>query len=234
MRWKLWRVLRPSASKHHAHRERRAVLALAQRAQIVGDALRQHRHDAVGEIDRVAALQRLAVERRAGPDIGRDIGDRDGDDDAAGVVRVAVGLGVDGVVMVLGVGRIDGDQRQVAPVLAARRASRAWLPRPRRAPPAGRRAECRGRGWRSVGPPSRSSASRARSMHLAARQAVAARAADRLDLDEIAGAWRRSASSRSTMQFGLAALDRARCGTPPSASLREDAEQRVVRVGRAA
>ena len=53
---------------------------LPQRAEIVGDALRQHRHDAVGEIDRIAALQRLAVERRARPDIGGDVGDRDGDD----------------------------------------------------------------------------------------------------------------------------------------------------------
>ena len=103
----------------HADGERRAVLALAERAEVVGDALGQHRHDAVGEIDRVAALHRLAVERRAGPDIPADIGDGDGDDEAAGIGRVRVGLGVDRVVMVLGVGRVDGDERQLAPVLAA-------------------------------------------------------------------------------------------------------------------
>ncbi len=103
----------------------RAVDAFAQRAEVVGDALGQHRHDAVGEIDRVAALQRLAVERRARADIGGDVGDGDGDDDAAGVLLVGVGLGVDGVVMVLGVGRVDGDQRQVAEVLAVRPCWRA-------------------------------------------------------------------------------------------------------------
>ena len=36
-----------------------------------------------------------------------------------GLFGVGVGLGVDGVVVVLGVGRIDGDERDVAPVLAA-------------------------------------------------------------------------------------------------------------------
>ena len=100
-----------------------AVLAAAQRAQIVGDALGQHRHDAVGEIDRVAALQRLAVERRAGPHVVGDIGDGDGDDDARRDCRVGIRLGIDRVVVILGVGRIDGDERQRAPVLAAARRS---------------------------------------------------------------------------------------------------------------
>ena len=77
----------------HADGERRAVLAFAQRAEVVRDALGQHRHDAVGEIDRVAALQRLAVERRARPHIPGDIGDGDGDDEAARVGRVRIGLG---------------------------------------------------------------------------------------------------------------------------------------------
>jgi len=38
---------------------------------------------------------------------------------AAAVVRVGIGQGVDGVVVILGVGRIDGHERDVAPVLAA-------------------------------------------------------------------------------------------------------------------
>ena len=38
--------------------------------------------------------------------------------EAAGIVRIGITLGVHGVVVVLGVGRIDGDQRQLAPVLA--------------------------------------------------------------------------------------------------------------------
>ena len=48
-------------------REAGAVLARPQRAQIVRQRLGQHRHDAVGEIDRVAAPRRLAVERAARP-----------------------------------------------------------------------------------------------------------------------------------------------------------------------
>ena len=104
---------------HHPHRER-ARGSPAQRAQIVGDAFGQHRHHAIREIHRVAALQRLAIQRRARPHIEGDIGDRDGDDVAAFIVGIGVRLGMDRVVMVLGVGRIDGDQRQVAPVFAAR------------------------------------------------------------------------------------------------------------------
>ncbi len=110
---------------HHAHRERRAIFVRPQRAQIVGDALRQHRHDAVGEIDRIAAFDRGAVERRAGPHIMRDVGDRDGHHMAARVARVGVGQGVDGVVMVLGVGRVDGDERGVAPVFVRAEHARA-------------------------------------------------------------------------------------------------------------
>ena len=114
------RALSPVAPDHHAHGERRAVLLGPQRAQIVGNALRQHRHDAVGEIDRIAALDRFAVERRAGPHITGDVGDGDGDDMAAGIFRIGIGNAVHRVVVILGVGRIDGDERHIAPVLAAR------------------------------------------------------------------------------------------------------------------
>ncbi len=57
--------------------KRRAILIWAQRTEIVGNPLRQHRHDAVGKIDRIAAILRLAVERAAGVHIGGDIGDGD-------------------------------------------------------------------------------------------------------------------------------------------------------------
>ena len=120
-RWNACARLRPVSAEDHAHSERRPVFERAQRAEVVRDALGQHRHDPVGEIDRVAAFQRLAVERRPGPHIGGDVGDGDGDDKAAGIGRVGVGLGVDGVVVVLGVRRVDGDQRQLPPVLARRR-----------------------------------------------------------------------------------------------------------------
>ena len=113
------RALAAVIADHHPHGQRAARLARHQRAQIVGDALGQHRHHAIREIHRVAARQRVAVERRTRPHIEGDVGDRDMDDVAALVVRIGIGLGMDRVVMVLGVGRIDGDERQVAPVLAA-------------------------------------------------------------------------------------------------------------------
>ena len=105
------------AIEGHAHGECRAVLRLAQGAEIVGDALGQHGHDAVGEIDRVAARPGLAVHRGAGRHVGRDVRDGDGDDPAALVGRIVVRRGVDGVVMVLGRLGVDGEEGEGAPVL---------------------------------------------------------------------------------------------------------------------
>src|SRR5215472_2074364 len=47
-----------------------------ERAEIVRQDLRQHRDDAVGEIDRVAAPQGFAVECRAGSYVPGDVGYR--------------------------------------------------------------------------------------------------------------------------------------------------------------
>ena len=118
------RALAAVGADHHAHGNRGAILARPQRAQVVGDALRQHRHHAVGEIDRIAAHQRFAIERRAGRHIMGDVGDGDGENEAAVVVGRRVTLGVYGVVMILGVGRIDGDEWHVPPVLAMGEARR--------------------------------------------------------------------------------------------------------------
>ena len=112
------RALAAVGADHHAHGKRGAILARPQRAQIVGNALGQHRHHAVGEVDRIAAHQRFAVERGAGRDVMRDVGDGDADDEAAAIVGGRVRLGVHGVVVILGVGRIDGDERHAPPVLA--------------------------------------------------------------------------------------------------------------------
>ena len=109
----------PFGGKHHPQRQRRPVLALAQRTQIVGNPLRQHRNDPVREIGGVAALQRFPVERRAGTHIPGHICNRDGNDDAAGIVRGGVFLGEDRVIMILGVAGVDGDQRDIPPVLAS-------------------------------------------------------------------------------------------------------------------
>ncbi len=113
------RLLAAVGRDHEPHRQRAARFARHQRAQIVGDALGQHRHHAVGEVDRVAADQRVAIERGVGAHIEGDVGDRDMDDEAALVVGIGVGFRMHRVVVILGVGRIDRDQRHATPVLAA-------------------------------------------------------------------------------------------------------------------
>ena len=105
------RALAPVGADGEPHRQRRAVLAGLQRAEIVGDALRQHRHDAVGEVDRIAAFQRILVKARARAHIGCHIGNRHGEDMAPLVVRISIRRGVDSVVMILGVGGVYGDER---------------------------------------------------------------------------------------------------------------------------
>ncbi len=57
-----------------------AVFLRAQAAPAVRQRLGQHRHDAIGEIDAVAALARRAIERGARPHVVGDVGD--GDDQA--------------------------------------------------------------------------------------------------------------------------------------------------------
>ena len=116
--------LAPLMREDHAHGKRRPVDALAQRAEIIRDPFGQHRHDAVREIDGVAALQRLAIQRRFRPDVIGDVGDCHRHDHAIGIVGRSIQLGKDGVVMVLGIMRVDGDQRQVAPVFPMRHGRR--------------------------------------------------------------------------------------------------------------
>ena len=113
------RTLAAVGADHHPHRERAAWLARHQRAEIVGDALGQHRHHTVGEIHRVAARQRVTVERPAGPYIKGDVSNRHMDDVAVPIAWIRIGRGMHRVVMIFRVGRIDGDERQIAPVLAA-------------------------------------------------------------------------------------------------------------------
>ncbi len=151
------------------------------------------------------------------------------DDVAALVVRIGIGRGMHRVVMILRVGRIDGDERQLAPVLAAFQRRRLRVPRPR-APR--RRREC----LRNFVGVDRDQADRlfARQraqplLHLAGGEAIAARAHE-IDADEVAvlGAagirWR-------DVQFaaGLLLVD----GNEPAAAaggFAEDAEQ--ARCGR--
>ncbi len=55
--------------EHHAHGKAGPRLVLDERAEIVRDPLRQHRHHAVREVDRVAALPRFLVQRAPGPHV---------------------------------------------------------------------------------------------------------------------------------------------------------------------
>ena len=103
----------------HAHGHAGAVLALLEAAQAVRQPLGQHRLDAVGEVGGVALVARLAVEVGVGADVGSDVGDGDPDDPAVDILRVLVAHRIDGVVVIAGVGGVNGDQRQVAQVLAA-------------------------------------------------------------------------------------------------------------------
>ena len=87
-----------------------------QRAEIVRQPFGQHRHDAVGQISRVAALQRFNIERAVGAHEKTDVGDGDDDAKAARIFRVGVGFGEHRVVMVFRVGGVDGDERRRAQV----------------------------------------------------------------------------------------------------------------------
>ena len=104
----------------HAHCQTGARYALVQRAQIARQTVRQHWHHAVREIRGIAAFARLAVQLAAGFDIGGNISDGDPDDMATGVLRIGIRFGVAGVIVVAGIGRVDGDQRHVTQIFAPR------------------------------------------------------------------------------------------------------------------
>ena len=99
----------------HLAGHREAVDALIEAADAVGERERQHRDDAVDEIDARAALARLAVERLALAHVPAHIGDVDAEEIGA----VCLLLDVDAVVEVLGVIAVDGDDGEVAAVAAA-------------------------------------------------------------------------------------------------------------------
>ena len=92
---------------HHG-REGVANFVRLQAGQIVGDDLRQHRDDAVGQVDAGRAVVRFAIERRLRLHEVRDIGDVD----AEQPVAVVDAFERDGVVEVAGVDRVDRDDRR--------------------------------------------------------------------------------------------------------------------------
>ena len=143
-RSKRWRRLRPAASIHRcAARHGRSAPGTSEQRSF-DSALRQHRHDAVGEIDRVAAPRRLAVEgaaRRSRRPPTSAIATTMCQPPR--ICRIRVGLGPDRVVEVARIAAVDRDQRHLAQIGAAgRRRRRAALGLGERA--AGTRPGCRG------------------------------------------------------------------------------------------
>ena len=101
----------PSALKQDLAGHAQAVHPGVDGAEPVGEHLREHGDDPVREVDRVAALEGLAVQGAVGLDIGRDVGDADQELPALGGR-----LAVDGVVEVPGIGPVDGHQWELAQV----------------------------------------------------------------------------------------------------------------------
>ncbi len=85
-----------------------------QRAEAVGELLRQHRDHPAREVHRVAAVVGVLVQRPVGGHIVRHVGNRHQQ-----TVTAALALAIHRVVEVLGRLAVDGDQRQRGQVLAA-------------------------------------------------------------------------------------------------------------------
>ena len=94
--------------------DRQAIDAGAQRAGVVGQRLGQHRLDRAGHVDRGRAPVGLAVDRPAGPHVGRDVGDVH----PHAPVLVAERLAGDRVVEVARGDGVDGEGRQGGEVAA--------------------------------------------------------------------------------------------------------------------
>ena len=126
-RKKLWPAFVALSVDDQAHDETGALLALLQGTQLIGDLFRQHRHDAVREIHRVAAQACFMIEAAAGTHVMRHIGDGHVHDPTAGVARLAIGCRVYRIVMIARIGGIDGDEIEVAQVAASRQRRRLEL-----------------------------------------------------------------------------------------------------------
>jgi hypothetical protein len=99
----------------HVADKAQAIHLRHQRADAVRQGLRQHRHHETGEVHRGRTQLRFVVQRRAGADVVRDVGDRDHKAEA-----VAVRLAVHRVIEILGVLAVDRHQRQCAQIHARR------------------------------------------------------------------------------------------------------------------
>ncbi len=107
----------------HVASHRRTVLPRPQRADVGREVFGQHRHDTIGEVDAVAALARLTVERAAGADVEADIGNGDDRIKPAIIPRGRP----DGIVKVARIHRVNRDDGQMAQVFPLTQIERGHL-----------------------------------------------------------------------------------------------------------
>ncbi len=106
------------------HGQYRPVFTLDQRAQIRRQTFRQHRHDAIGKISRVAAPPRLFVECRAKGHIGRNIGNRHNGLKPAWIARIRIMGGPYRIIVIARIFRVDGNEGHLAQIRAPVHAKR--------------------------------------------------------------------------------------------------------------
>ena len=99
----------------HQAGKRQAQLLLVQGADAVGKALGQHGHDLIRIVDRSGAVEGLLVQLTAGLDVVGDIGDVN----AQLIATTGEPGQADGIVDILGLGAVDGEDGQCAQVHAA-------------------------------------------------------------------------------------------------------------------
>ncbi|KCB33243.1 hypothetical protein L543_1089 [Bordetella hinzii L60] len=113
--------LGPRGRNHHVADQHQAVHVGIERAQSVGQRLRQHGDDAAREVHAGAALDRVVVQGVAGPHVVTDVGDGH-QQPPAGTLALARAqvhrLAIDSVVKIARVFAVDGDQRHIAQIHA--------------------------------------------------------------------------------------------------------------------
>ena len=104
----------PRATDLHVGHEAQPIDLRLERTEVIGQACRQHRDDAIREIDRGATLQRIAIEPRARTHVVTDIRNRH-DQPKPGALR----LRIHRVIEIASILTVDGHERHLAQIDAA-------------------------------------------------------------------------------------------------------------------
>ena len=80
--------------------------------------MREHGDNDIGQVDRITAFSRFFIEFRTWRHKSGDIGDGYPYNPTAFVVLILIGMRKDGVFEILGIDRVNCDERQVADVFA--------------------------------------------------------------------------------------------------------------------